>query len=798
MNNIISKISTVGTLLILLVALSSCGGAEERKIKYLDRGISYLDDKNYDKAKIEFKNVMQIDPKFAKAYYYMAQLNERTNDIAKALGNYKQAIDLDPSYTQAKIKLSRIYVLAGTDEFIKKAEHLISEVKQTADYSIEADLVSATIKYKAGNKAQAIRDLKDIVDKDPEQVEAISLLATIYLAEGHEDKVKSILVKGSKDNPENIALKVSLAKLLSKNSEFSEAERYLLQAVEIEPEGFALQVALSSLYSVSGQLDKAEDVLRKLVKQDPDDARRYLLLVNMLSSKISVKAAEDELNKSIRIKPDLYELKFSKVKFLEKILKREEAKQLLAAIIEDRNYDVEAVKARTELARLLLDEANQVEAKKHVDAVLKEHPTNNEALLINSKISLANIDAVSAINDLRIIIKNQPKNTEATLLLANAYVINDQHSLAEQELQKSIEINPVNDMAHANYSRFLMSQGRKEDAINVVDKALTYFKGSYDLMDIKLKLIASEGDSDKILSLLDMMEQASPTNSEVNINKGKYYLSQKDIDNALVNFEKAYTNAVQKYKPLELIIKTYLYNKNPEMALKRLQSILDVEPDNAIATHLKGQVYLVEGDTNEARNMFAIASKNMPGWFPPYTSLAGLYVKEGNIDKAIAVYSEAIDKLSNKIPAYLQIASLHEKKKDYNSALNVYKSILETNSKNKLAANNYAALLLDHGNKEDMTEALKISRSFEKINQPALQDTLGWAYAKTGDNNKAIEVLKPLVDKSPKIAVFRYHLGYSLYQLGEKDAAKSHLELAVSSDQDFVGKDQAEELLKNI
>ncbi len=63
------------------MALLSCGGAEERKAKYLERAKSYLAEKNYDKARVELKNVLQIDPKYAEAYFLMGQVDEQKQDM---------------------------------------------------------------------------------------------------------------------------------------------------------------------------------------------------------------------------------------------------------------------------------------------------------------------------------------------------------------------------------------------------------------------------------------------------------------------------------------------------------------------------------------------------------------------------------------------------------------------------------------------------------------------------------------------------------------------------------------------
>ncbi|MFK5951105.1 MAG: tetratricopeptide repeat protein, partial [Methylococcales bacterium] len=225
---------------------------------------------------------------------------------------------------------------------------------------------------------------------------------------------------------------------------------------------------------------------------------------------------------------------------------------------------------------------------------------------------------------------------------------------------------------------------------------------------------------------------------------------------------------------------------------------IDKNPNDAVANLLIGQVYFSQKKTDQAREKFVLASNAAESWLLPYTNLANSYLIEKNTDKALEVYQNSLPKLKNQIPVLLQIASIYENKKNFDKAMNIYQDLLAENQSNKLAANNYASLLLDHGDDSDAVKALALSKDFKNLQQPAFQDTLGWAYAKTGDSIKAIEVLKPIVEKAPKVAIFRYHLGYALYQADDKAAAKSHLEIAVSSKQNFAGKENAETLLKSI
>lgn len=798
MKHLISGLTKLTATSILVASLVACGGAEERKIKYLEKGKAYLADKNYDKAKIEIKNVLQIDPKYAEAYYLMGKLDEANKELGRALNNYTKAIELDPGHTDAKLKLAKIYVIVGTEDYIKKANKLILQVKQENPNSAEAELIDATILYKTGSKSSAIERIEKVVAKEVRLVEGISLLASIYLADGNENKAINLLTKGVSNNEDNIYLRISLAKILAKNNDFIGAEKYLKEAINIEPDEFKLQVAIATFYATSDQVNKAESVLRKSIEQNPEDVRRYLVLVELLASKMGVSEAEKELSNAVSNNPELYDLKFAQVKFYEKLGKRDEAKKGLKLIISNKSYDIEGVKARNYMAKILLEEGNQKGAKTYLDEVIAEYPNNNDALFLISKLALANSDSIAAINGLRTVVKNDPKNSEASLLLAQAHELNNESSLAENELKKAMEANPINDQTHVNYARYLGSKGRMEEAVSIVDKALVYFKDSYDLMNLKLKTVASQGKDSELLALLDMMEQSKPNKDEVNIYKGQYFLSKHENVKAIEQFEKAYTKSRDKYKALQLIVKTYMASGQSDKALSRLQQNLDKNPDDSIANLLMGQIYQSQKKIEEAREKFMLASKAAESWFPPYSSLASTYVEEKNLEEAIRVYLDAEAKLKNKVPAQLQLASIYERQKDFTKAMNVYKGILAENSNNKLAANNYASLLLDHGDKADIAMALELSKSFEKVSQPAFQDTLGWAYAKSGDNVKAVEMLKSVVEKSPKVAVFRYHLGFALYHAGDKAAAKSHLEIAVSSKQSFSGKDKAIELLKTI
>jgi len=798
MKNIYSGIMKLTTASILVAVLTSCGGAEERKVKYLEKGKAYLEEKNYDKARIELKNVLQIDNKYAEAYYLMGRLEEGKKAFIKAIANYKKALELDPKHINSQIKLATIYVIAGTDDYIVKAKKLLDEVKEVDPGNSEAAFVSATILYKSGDVDQAVKKMASVLEDDKHLVGGIVMLSNIYISKSRDGEAIQLLQKGVNDNPKEVYLLTSLAKIQTKNGDLDSAEKNIKKAIEIDPDTFTLKVGLSAFYAGSNQLDKAKSILHQGIEQDPDDANRYLVLSQLLASRVSIEAAEKELISAIKSKPDLFDLKFALIKLYRRIGKRDEAKTALRNIIEEKIFDVNGVKARNQLAEMSMEEGDITQAKKYIDEVLSEFPNENDSIFMNSKIALSRNDAITAINGLRTVVKNNPKLADASLSLAQAYEMNNETSLAETELKRAIGVNPVDDKVHINYARYLASKGRIGEASSVVDKALTYFKDSYGLLELKLKIIGSQGKESEMLSLLGEMELLDSNNAEVNIKRGKYYLSKKEVDKAIDEFEKAYQKSQTKYKQLELIVKTYVQNQQPKKAMARLQELLKENSDNAMAHHLSAKVYQSQKNNEAAKNEYKLASNSAKEWLPPYLSLAALYVAESDFVQAENVYNQALSNVANKVPVLMQMASLSERQEKFVEAMQYYQQILDIQANSLVARNNYASLLLDHGDEEDAAKALSILDGFENLDQLAFKDTLGWAYVKAGDYSKAVEILSSIVDKKSDIAVFRYHLGYALYSLGDKAAAKSHLEIAASSKQSYPGKDKAAELLESL
>jgi len=791
------KIIVLITVLCLAVLIAAgCGGAEQRKAKYLERGKEYIAQENYVKAAVELRNAVQIDPKNAEAYYLIGQVEEKKQNWQKAFANYAKAAELNPNYVEARLRMAYFYFLGSN---LDKSSEIVEEILKSQPNNAAGKTIRAAIMANKGDMKGAVHEAEMVIVQDSTQIDAFDLLSAIYHKQGEIDKALAVLDKGIASNPKNVPLRVRYSKLLAEKKDIPRAEKVLQEIITLLPKNLEPRLSLALLYSQTNQVDKAEKTLREAIQADSEDGRRYIVLADFFNGQKQPDRAKEELIAAIKAEPKLSIVRFSLARLYEDTGERDKAGQVYRDIIDASGIKPDGLIARNRLSNLMMNEGKQDEAAKLVGEVLKENPTDNEALYIKGKLALAKRDAPSAIAAFRSVTRDQPNFVDAYLSLAEAQMLDKNMDLAKENLQKAVELNPKSVKAHVALAKYFTYVGDLGEALKKIDAALKISPADLEAMGTKVDILHAKKDTKGAQAALEKIKKAHPDNAMGYYVLGQLYLSQKKYDSAIHEFEQAMAKSKDISVPLTSIVTANLAQHKPGKAVTRLNAVLKEFPKHPVVHELLGEVYIFQKKYDEAEQSVRQAIDANPKWNVPYRTLGNIYFAKGDAAKAGQVYQQGLNAIPDNPELQMLLAGSYERTRSYDKAIDVYEKVLSKNSANDIAANNLASVIVDHRqDPQSLKRAKELAIRFESSRQPAFIDTLGWVYYKSGETDKALSLLEKAVKQAPEVPVFRYHLGMAYYKKGDLQSAKTQLAKAVESKNEYTGLEEARGILKQI
>src|SRR5687767_3534326 len=122
MNSIATFRGSVLALGVAMAALTGCDSPEQRAQMHMQRAIDLFEAKNYEQARLEFRNTLQLQPTNAEAYYYLGRIYDSQQAIPDAARAFMSAVAQDANHQDASIRLARYYMLGGgVDEAMRLA-----------------------------------------------------------------------------------------------------------------------------------------------------------------------------------------------------------------------------------------------------------------------------------------------------------------------------------------------------------------------------------------------------------------------------------------------------------------------------------------------------------------------------------------------------------------------------------------------------------------------------------------------------------------------------------------------------
>lgn len=787
------------TKLVCAVAIAGlmagCGGTEQRKASYVEKGERYFAERNYEKARVEFRNALQIEPNDVNARYQLGRISEKLGNPREAAGHYQAAVDLDPNNLESRAALGRLYLLGGAPD---RAMELVTPGLTQDPKNAQLLTVRGAAKAQQGDVKSAFEDAEAAAKLAPNDEYAIALLASLYRQNSRADEAIEVVTAGIDRVPESVDLRVVLADLLLAQKRTSEVETQLKKVIELQPEDLSHRYRLARFHMLAKNVPAAEQVMREAIEAKPDSVEPKVALADLLASNGEAAKAEAELKKFAADEKDSAAMQLALARFYESQRKTDEAQRVYGEVIKAQDTRPDGLTARNRLAALLLVKQDVKGATTLVDEVLAENPRDNDALTLRGNMALSRGDASAAIADLRSVLRDQPNSAPVQRALARAHLQNNEPALAEETLRSAVQSNPGDKTVRLELAQLLTQSGRPEQARPVLEQLVKDSPNDVPSMEALFRVQASLKDLTAARTTAEGIKQARPDLPLGSYLEGAVDEAEKKYDAAVASYERALEIQPSAGEPLTALVRVDATRKQVPQALARLDKVIAQQPDNAIAHNLKGELLTSRGELDGAAASFNAAIAKAPKWWMPYRGLALSHLAGKRNEAAIKTLEEGLAK-TGAASLGTDLAALYERVNRPDDAIRVYESMISRQPDSVAAANNLAMLLVSYRtDSNSLQRAAELTSKLDKVSEPSILNTRGWVKFKRGEFQESVALLQQAVEKSPESPLMRYHLGMAQLKTGDRVSAEKNLEAAVRSGRQFHGAKEAQAALDQI
>ncbi len=788
------------SVLVLVTAvflgIGGCGGAQSRYASHIAKGDDFYTAANYEKARIEYRNALQILPNDAQARFKYGRSMERLGKVREAAGMYQGAIDSDANHAGARAAMGRIFVFAGAPQ---KALDLVEPALAKNANDAEILTVRAAARSQLNQREAALADATLAVKLAPTNENAVALLASIY--------------RQGDDAPRAVAL--------------------LKATLEKVPSATDLRQVLSLLYLSLGDKAGAETEMRKIIEQTPDDARARYSLAIFLAGEKRTEDADAVLKAAIAAAPDSNDAKLVYADFLtvqrtpalgiaalEGFIRDEQGTYALQLglgalhqpsgdnaktiavyqqVIERDGIKQPGLMARNRVAALYGAEHKNEAALKLVQEVLAENPRDNDALLLRGNFAMQGNDPAAAIGDLRAVLRDQPDAVPVLRALARAHIANHEPALAEETLQRAVSLSPLDPDVRVELTQMLVQSGKGEQALPLIEQTVRDNPTNVQARELLVRLYLARADYAAARVAAEDLKTLAPTKAVGFYLSGVAAQTEKRTADAQASFEKALELQPDAADALAALARLHVTDGHPERARAVVDKVLARDAGNIAALNLSGELHLASNELVPAQQEFTKVVAAAPEWALGWRNLSLAQQAANDRAGAVATLEKGVQKTRWDFSLVADLAALYERNQEFDKAIASYEEMVAKRPGIEAAENNLAMLLVTYRkDQKSLDRARELSQQFANSSNPALLDTHGWVLYRRGQYAEALSVLERAHQIAPQATVLRFHLGMAQFKSGQSAQARENLQAALQGKSLFAGADEARAALASI
>lgn len=776
-------------VLLMASLLAACDSAEERAEKHFQSGLALMEEGDYDRAMVEFRNVFELNGSHQEARHKLAEiLLQHKNNPRSAYSQYLRLAEQYPDDLDARINLTEIAFQGGEweemDRHGTRAEELAPDNLRVQAIAVARAYRTAVLEENAPAWREQARTARTLLDDLPESTMLRSVAMDGSLRDGDTASAMQMMDQLLESDPDNLLYWRQRLGMLAQLNDMEKIEAQLREMVQRFPDDIENKQALLQFYMSRDQSDEAENFLRaQLDTAAAGDPGPRADLITFLLQVRGTDVARTELASAIaeEANPVPFQNMLAAIDFASG--EQTKAVAALEAIVEGAESTEETRATKISLARMLASMGNEVGARTRVEEVLAEAPENIDALKMQATWQIRADDTDTAINNLRMALDTAPEDVQAMTLMAEAYLRSGRPELHAEFLALAADASGNAPAESIRYANVLIEAERYLPAEDVLIPALRLAPRNPDLLSLLGTLYLRMEDTartEQVITSLRAIEDNPEAARFADGLQADLISRQNGVGEAVSYLESIANAADATLSDRVQLVRARLATGDAEAALDLSRTLLGEDPDNQVLQAMTASVEAASGNLEAAAAMYrdVLAENGQIGAI--WLQLAQVEQRlEGGVDGA-AVIAEGLSVLPEDPNLLWASASYKEQAGDVNGAIEIYETLYERNSGSVVVANNLASLLSTYRqDEESLTRAWTVARRFRDTDIPAMQDTFGWILHRRGESAEALPYLEAAAQGLPNDALVQYHLGAAYQTLARPDDALAQFRKAV-------------------
>lgn len=239
---------------------------------HVDVGLNHFYKNRYLEAYKEFKKALEVDPTYSEAYYNLGRLYKAQGFIKEAIVEFQLAVRLNQNHVAAKRELDAL-VQAYENDINQKLKNQGKETfSKTSFSSMSADDAESKAKQmlNQGKTDEAIRYYSIVVQERPNDVSSHKMLGFLYYRTNQfTDSLNSYQI-ASKLSPTDAEIPYAIGLIYMKTKSPEKAEAFFKNAIKLNSTMVKAYFALGESYEAQEKLDDAVFQFRKCLELNPN------------------------------------------------------------------------------------------------------------------------------------------------------------------------------------------------------------------------------------------------------------------------------------------------------------------------------------------------------------------------------------------------------------------------------------------------------------------------------------------------------------------------------------------------